>query len=125
MGLSLRFFFNADTGSNEEFECDVKTFYITHNLTMMAKSAKLYDPLWNPLAVEARNMAKNGRTVIKPIVILPLLENGFKTLVANKEHMKKFENPNGFGTYEDLLNKVGNIIKLIEKYPNTLLEVEK
>lgn len=70
-------------------ECS-ESYNITHNLTTMAKQVGLYYPLWRPEGMGI----ETGRD------LLPYLEEGLHSLIAEPAKYKEFEPANGWGTYE-------------------------
>jgi hypothetical protein len=80
---------------------------ITHNLARMAQEADLYKCLWRPEEVGI----EKAQDLIEP------LKKGLKMLKANPEHFKKFNSPNGWGTYEYLVIFVECYLNACEIYP--------
>lgn len=68
-------------------------FNTTHNLTVMANAVGLYEPLWRP--------EKIGIT--KAEQLIPHLEAGIAELKAKPAKYKKLDSPNGWGTYENFV----------------------
>jgi hypothetical protein len=73
---------------------------ITHNLTGMAASADLYHALWRP---QELGITKAGG-------LIPCLEMGLERLLSDPERYKRYNPPNGWGSYEGL---VGFVIKYL------------
>jgi hypothetical protein len=68
----------------------------------------LYDILWKP-----RGYAKENR---------PLLVESLKILLKDPQYYKKFNPKNRFGSYENLVAVVRNIILACKEYPEARLE---
>lgn len=98
---------------------------ITHNLGEMAEKAGIYEALWRPhrlrsdYNIEEKDYKGESRfedsVSIKAREIIPLLEKGLKDLKARPSYFKKFNSPNGWGTYE-------HFVPFVEKYLNACLE---
>ena len=86
---------------------------ITGNLSTMAKEAGIYTHLWYPedlLIVFAKQL-------IGP------LRRGLIKLQADPEHFKQFDAPNGWGTYENFLPLVENVLSACEDNPEARVSV--
>lgn len=66
---------------------------ITHNLNTMASEAGVYKAVWRP--------EECGITTASQLI--PILTSGIQKLEKEPEHFKTFNPPNGWGTYEDLV----------------------
>lgn len=77
----------------QEEKEEVFSANITHNLAAMADEAGLYECLWNPV--------ENGYT--KAGQLIDPINNGLKRLKKEPGFYKKFDSPNGWGTYDNLL----------------------
>jgi hypothetical protein len=84
----------------EEADATVYSANITHNLTGMAASADLYHALWRP---QELGITKAGE-------LIPCLEMGLERLLSDPERYKRYNPPNGWGSYEGL---VGFVIKYL------------
>ncbi|MHA1828611.1 MAG: hypothetical protein ACTSX6_08185 [Candidatus Heimdallarchaeaceae archaeon] len=80
---------------------------ITHNLNTMADRAGIYKYLWRPDEIGI----KYADQLIKP------LTNGLVTLKADPKKFKKYNPPNGWGTYNLLVHFVENYLEACKKYP--------
>lgn len=94
---------------------EVFTANITHNLGRMADAAGIYKHLWRPEEVGA-DYARD--------IIVPLRE-GLERLKADPERFKKYDAPNGWGTYQGLVNFVETYLAACEKYPDSRLEISR
>lgn len=70
-----------------ENEASVVDKNITHNLNIMWKEAGVYEVLYE----------SNGKTAEE---ILPTLKLGLQQLLAEPERFKKYDPPNGWGSYK-------------------------
>jgi hypothetical protein len=72
---------------------------ITHNLNTMAERAGIYHHLWRPDEIG----------ITKAEQLIGPLTNGLNKLKGDPEHFKRYDSPNGWGTYE-------NLVRFVEKY---------
>lgn len=86
---------------------------ITHNLAPMARAAELHDSLWEP----QEHGFMQAYQLLGPLAI------GLVTLLARPEHFKTFNAPNGWGTYDDLVEFVTEYIRACSTYPLALVSV--
>jgi len=86
---------------------------ITHNLGKMADEAGIYKYLWRPdeLGVE------KAQELIEP------LQSGLSLLEDAPERFKALNPPNGWGTYEGLVNFVRDYLDACKKYPGAEVSV--
>ncbi|PZR93572.1 MAG: hypothetical protein DI537_10685 [Stutzerimonas stutzeri] len=84
------------------------TANITHNLNKMATAAGIYQQLWRPEEIGITH----ARQLIEP------LEEGVKRLRSDPAHFKAFNPPNGWGTYESLIEFVDAYILACKAFPN-------
>lgn len=86
---------------------------ITHNLGKMAQEAGIYECLWRS--------DEHGITRAKEL--LDSLSKGFVLMRDNPERFRAFDSPNGWGTYDDLLQFVGNYMAACAAYPDASVRV--
>lgn len=93
---------------------EVYSSNITHNLGEMASAVSefFYKALWRPEELNA--------TYAQDIILE--LRKGICTLACAPTHYKKFDAPNGWGTYEHFVPFVINYIEACEKYPHALVK---
>jgi hypothetical protein len=94
------------------------TFYsrnITHNLNVMAGKAGIYDCLWRP----------DEHSILKASQLIEPLRAGLKRLKENPEYFKKFNPPNGWGTYEGLVEFAEEYLHECEENPNADISVSR
>ena len=85
---------------------DVFGYNITHNLRDMAIKAGAYDLVWHP---PEKTKAKTVR---------PVLAASISKMESDPDHFRKYNPPNGWGTYEDLLQFFREYLEACEKWPN-------
>lgn len=88
---------------------------ITHNLTAMADAADIYYALWRP--------EEKGFKYAKDII--PALELGLEFLRADEKKFRKFDDPNGWGTYEQFVPFVEEYLAACREHPDALIEVSR
>lgn len=88
---------------------------ITHNLAQMAHAAGIYEALWRP--------DENGYSRARQIT--PILRKGLELLEAQPELFKKFDSPNGWGTYEHFVPFVKSVLKACEEYPDAEISANR
>lgn len=81
---------------------------ITHNLVQMAAAAGIYEALWRP--------EENGITTAAELV--PLLEAGLSRLRAAPDEFKKHNPPNGWGSYDGLVQFVSEYLVACQENPD-------
>jgi len=94
---------------------EVYSSNITHNLGMMAKVAGVYYPLWRPEELKVKK-AKH---------IHDLLLDGLELLKSDPERFSKFDSPNKWGVYKNLVVFVEEYITACEKYPDADIIVSR
>lgn len=88
---------------------------ITHNLKNMAATAGIYEACWRPEEI--------GATKAKDII--GKLALAVDLMKKEPERFKKFDSPNGWGTYEYFLPWVESYLKACEKNPDATIEVSR
>lgn len=88
---------------------------ITHNLNKMAMEAGIYQHLWRP---EELGITK-AHELIAP------LAKGLTDLKNRPEHYKKFDAPNGWGTYENFVDFVEDYLRGCTENPNAEIHVSR
>lgn len=92
---------------------DVLDANITHNLADMAHAAGIYDCLWRP----RESGVKYGRDLIAP------LETGLKKMKDDPAYFRRFDAKNGWGTYDDFMPWLENVLAQCKEYPDGEVEV--
>jgi len=93
----------TNPGTDEE----VYSANITHNLTTVASEAGIYGCLWRP----EENEITKAEHLIEP------LENGLSLLKLLPDHYRSFDSPNGWGTYDDFVPWLENLLEACITYP--------
>lgn len=88
---------------------------ITHNLGKMADAAGIYKPLWRPDEIGLRF----ARDLVAP------LTNGLELLRDDPEHFKAFNPPNGWGSYDTLVQFVEEYLLACKAFPSAEIEVSR
>lgn len=88
---------------------------ITHNLWDMADAAGIYKHLWRPEEIEITN----ANQLIEP------LREGLKRLRANPEKYKVFNQENGWGDYDVLVEFVDEYLSQCEENPDAEVRVSR
>lgn len=95
--------------------CDVYDANITHNLSRMAREAGVYDCLWEP--------TESGFTTASQI-IAPL-EKGIAAMEAEPERFRPLDARNGWGTYEQFLPWLRNVLAACREHPDATIRVHR
>ena len=93
-------------------ETEVAEKNITHNLSAMWLEAGIYKELYESEGKKAEE-------------ILPLLESGLALMLEEPERFKKFDSPNGWGTYKNAVPWLSELIVEFKKYPDGIIEVSR
>lgn len=107
----------------EEIDTEVQ---LTHNLRDMAVEADVYKALWRPYLLTKHPDFKDHieeyqyeeQTVVTALDVLPYLTQGLLTLLSDAERFRKLNPPNGWGSYENLVNELCKYIAICNQYPN-------
>jgi len=94
---------------NEDvFDCN-----ITHNLCKMAKEAGIYTKLWHP---EEEGITK-AQEWINPLIM------ALADMRDRPDHFKKFDAPNGWGTYDDFVPWLQELLDACQAHPDAFIYV--
>lgn len=110
--MSLDIYFHYENDGNKITVFDRN---ITHNLNKMADEAGIYKALWRPEeinAIYAKDISK-------------ILKVGLRKLKQYPSRFRKFNAPNGWGTYEHFVPFVESVIEACVKYPNAKISVSR
>ena len=88
---------------------------ITHNLGEMAAAAGIYQHLWRP---EELNISRAGD------LIVPLTE-GLGNLKARSQHFSKYDAPNGWGRYDNLVAFVESYLAACKESPDAEIQTSR
>ena len=99
----------------ETREGELYSANITHNLTTMADQAGVYQALWRPEEINATK----ARDLIEP------LTKGLELLRNDPDLFKRFNPPNGWGTYEGLVDFVEGYLLACTAFPSAEIEISR
>ncbi len=88
---------------------------ITHNLGEMAKAATLYEYLWRPDEIGVTR----AKQLIEP------LTKGLALLKCSPDTFQAYNPPNGWGTYEVLIEFVADYLRACKQYPESTIRVSR
>lgn len=104
---------------------------ITHNLGKMADMAGIYEALWRPHRLKEGYNIEEGNhkeewafeesTITVAEEIITILEKGLKDLKERPEYFKKFDSPNGWGTYTHFVPFVEKYLEALKEYPKAIV----
>jgi hypothetical protein len=108
--MSLDFYLEieVDTGAPEPHKVELYSGNITHNLNKMAEEAGIYKCLWHPYELYENPTAG---------MLVPHLEAGLLKLKSHPNHYKQFDASNGWGTYEDFVPFVEEVLNACKEHP--------
>lgn len=115
MSLNVFLYIKVDVGAKDLKRINLYDSNITHNLTAMAKEAGIYKQLWRPEEVGAK-YAKD---------IVNAVEVALIAMKENPELFRKFDPPNGWGTYEGFIHWVEKYLDACKENPKALIEVNR
>jgi len=88
---------------------------ITHNLSKMAGEAGIYDCLWRA----PERGYKRAWQLIEP------LQRALELMKENPERFKKFDAPNGWGTYIDFVPWLERLLAACMVHPEAMIEISR
>lgn len=80
---------------------------ITHNLVPMAKFAKFYEVVWRP----------DQNEIDAAYEIIDELDNGIKFMLSFPDACKMFDASNGWGTYDQFMPWLTELLEACKKFP--------
>jgi hypothetical protein len=104
-------------------------FNITHNLTIMAKEAGIYEALWKPYKLIPYSNINNPEdkqeenTIVLAKNIYSVIKTGLIILKNNPEHYKQFDNVNKWGTYDDFIIFINEYLEVLKNNPEYVIKV--
>ena len=107
MSLDVHLYTEIDQNRIELFDTN-----ITHNLGGMASEADIYTVLWR---IENTGV-KTAKDMIKPLM------KGITAMKKDPERFRKFDAPNGWGTYDQFLPWLEELLSMCEKFPSAEVE---
>jgi hypothetical protein len=90
-------------------------FNITHNLSDMAEACGIYHAMWRPEEI--------GISQAK--YLIPLLESGVKNLKEHKSFYEKFNPLNGWGDYNNLLERSEYYLQKCKDNPDAEVDISR
>jgi hypothetical protein len=88
---------------------------VTHNLNKMAEAVGIYEILWKP--------EENG--IIRAKEIIEPLADGIALLKSDAKKYKRFESPNGWGTYDSFIPWLEKVLDNCKLYPDSFIVVSR
>ena len=88
---------------------------ITHNLRTMANAAGVYNALWR--APE--------NNIVQARQLVPILKVGIEKLTSNPEEFYQFNSENGWGTYDQFLPWLKELLEECQTYPNAYIRISR
>lgn len=88
---------------------------ITHNLNKMAEAAGFYYEVWRPDDIDIEEAGD----------IIHALTTGIEDMEARPYYYRKYDSPNGWGTYDNFLPWLKELLEVCNKYPNAKIEVSR
>ena len=104
---------SLDIWLEKEMVVDVVDMNITHNLTAMASAAGIYQHLWRPSEVGV----SHGKDLIKP------LRKTIHLMKSDPEMFKGFDAENGWGTYEQFVPWLEELLMGCINHPDAKIGV--
>lgn len=116
MSLDISLSMEVDTGGSEPYYLELFSANITSNLGEMADEAGIYTALWHPYELtEDKSFPTAGK-------LIPLLENGLKTLKEDPDYYRQFNSPNGWGMYDNFVPFMEKVLDACKKHPKANVE---
>lgn len=100
MSLDITLYVDVDDNWVEIYSAN-----ITHNLSRMAGEVNLYDCLW-------------GQEVSTAGELAPHLTEGVRLLKESPDYYREFEPHNKWGTYDNFVPWLEELLKWCEKFPS-------
>jgi len=88
---------------------------ITHNLGAMAAAAGIYMHLWRPEEINITTAEK----LIEPLTV------GLALLKSDPARFRKYDAPNGWGTYAHFVPFVEQYLEACREYPDATIHVSR
>lgn len=120
-----------DVQYDDIFDCN-----ITHNLNVMAQNVSIdfYYALWRPYLIVNPNhiigdteaeyeFEYNSNVYCEDLI--PTIEDGLAELKSNPDKYKKFDSPNGWGSYDNFVPWVERYLSKLKEYPNMSVMVSR
>lgn len=127
--------YNTIKYEGDQVKSIVYSANITHNLGEMATHASIYNALWRPHRLKDDYTLKmNGTeyeyefedhvTVFAHEIIKPI-ERGLLHMKKNPEYYKKYNSPNGWGTYKHFIPFIEEYLTNLKQNPSSKIETDR
>jgi hypothetical protein len=136
VSLIRKFHVSYDNGKTLEERTElIYEANITHNLGEMAEKTGIYKAVWRPHRLKPdynildgnwdaeHEYEKNCITLAKEIS--SIISEGLKLMKSDPERFKKFDSPNGWGTYKDFIPWLEKYLEALENNPDSIVEVDR
>ena len=88
---------------------------ITHNLGRMAEEAGIYKHLWRPEEIG----------ITKASQLIEPLRAGLDLVLSDPKRFKKFDAPNGWGTYEHFVPWLNGYLEACVNHPEATVQADR
>jgi hypothetical protein len=88
---------------------------ITHNLARMAEAAGFYKQLWRPEETDVVTASQLGFHI----------EKGIIELESSPDKYKEFSASNGWGTYEQFIPWLKELLQACKDYPDAIISTSR
>lgn len=113
--LNQHYWRSYDKGKTWEPDVDmVFMINITNNLQNMAISIGVYDAIWEPKEPDMK-----AKEIIEPLSL------GLARLNRRHRLLRKYEDPNGWGTIESFKKTITDYLEACIKYPESKIETTR
>ena len=94
---------------------DYDDFNITHSVCPMAREAGVYDVLWHP----EKNGIERAGDLVRPISV------ALGEMEIDPERFKKYDDPRGWGTYDQFLNWLYDVLEFCEERRDWIVAADR
>ena len=91
-------------------EITVFSAKISHHLADMADSVGIWEVIWNPIHEQAMD-------AIEPLTL------GVNELKRHPEKYRRYDSPNGWGTYDSFVPWLDEVIEACKEHPMAMIKV--
>jgi hypothetical protein len=101
----------------------------------MAVKAGIYEALWRPYQLKENYNIPEGdndgefkfeeENIVVASELVPVIEKGLKDLKKRPYYFRKFDSPNGWGTYDSFVRFVERYLEACKKHPKAKVEVSR
>jgi len=115
MSLSIWLHLEVDGGGPKTLGMTVHECNITHNLGKMANEAGIYQVLWRP---EECGVKVAGD-------MIEALEKGLEDMKVRPAHYRQFDAKNGWGTYDDFIPFLDELLTACKRAPKAEISISR